>query len=152
MRKAIFGFALALVLMTAAVRSQQGNYSGSQPFTSRHVATINDAATISWNLNGDGKSNARVTLNHSTGASRTLSLSNMVDGGIYDLYFVQDGTGGVSSITFGAGCSLAWVQGGNGSTASTKTWSVTNTGASARALLTIRYDATDGTCYGFTGQ
>jgi hypothetical protein len=66
---------------------------------------VSDASPISWNLNQNFIQNGIVSLSHST-STRALNVTNMQNGGIYRLAFVQDSTGG-ASVTLGSGCT--WI-------------------------------------------
>jgi hypothetical protein len=71
------------------------------------------------------------------GGSRTLNITNLVNGGSYVLTLIQDGTGG-EGLILGTGCT--WKVSGGGSGAITP-----STGVSAIDVLAFTYDGTN--CY-----
>jgi hypothetical protein len=99
------------------------------------VAQI-DAATVTWAIGYNSTANASLTFTVHSG-SRTLNITNPVNGGSYVLWIKQDGTGG-EGLTLGTGCT--WKVSGGGGGAITP-----STGANAIDVLAFTYDGAN--CY-----
>jgi len=97
-------------------------------------STLTDAATVTWDIGTVVVANADLTFTVHSG-SRTLNLTNLVNGGIYTLWIKQDGTGG-EGLTLGTGCT--WKVSGGGSGAITP-----SIGANAVDLLYFSFDGTN---------
>jgi hypothetical protein len=121
-------------VMTAAdviPTAQGGTNTASPAFT-----TQTDAATVTWNTASALLANASLTFTVH-GGSRTLNVSNMVNGGSYVIWLKQDSTGG-EGLALGTGC--IWKVSGGGAGAITP-----STGANAVDVLAFTYDGTN--CY-----
>jgi len=79
-------FATALTIDSTKAATFAGTVAAAQLYNP--TQTLTDGATISWNTNISAV--ATVTLG---GTGRTLTLSNLVAGGTYILFVVQDATG-----------------------------------------------------------
>lgn len=99
-------------------------------------STQTDGATVTWALGSAFIANATLTFT-THGGSRTLNITNPINGGSYVLKVIQDGTGG-EGLTLGTGCT--WKVSGGGAGAITP--SVT---ASAQDVLAFTFDGTN--CY-----
>jgi hypothetical protein len=128
------------VLMTFDGTNWLAQASGVDPLGNKNTCnptvfgTLTDAAPVVWNANSIKCYNESLTFTVH-GGSRTINLSNLVNGGSYVLKLIQDGTGG-ENLTGGTGCT--WKQlGGGGST-----FTLTGT-ASALDILTFTYDGTN---------
>ncbi len=97
---------------------------------------LTDGATVTWAIGSSPLANAALTFT-THGGSRTLNITNPVNGGSYVLWIKQDSTGG-EGLTLGTGC--AWKVSGGGSGAITP-----STTASAIDVLAFTYDGTN--CY-----
>ena len=95
-----------------------------------------DGATVTWAIGSALVANASLTFTVHSG-SRTLNITNPVNGGSYVLWIKQDATGG-EGLTLGTGCT--WKVSGGG--AGTVTPSA---GAGAVDILAFTYDGTN--CY-----
>ena len=104
--------------------------------TSPAFAAQTDGATVTWAIGSQLVQNASLTFTVHSG-SRTLNITNPVNGGSYVLKVIQDGTGG-EGLTLGTGCT--WKVSGGGSGAVTP-----STGANAIDILAFTYDGTN--CY-----
>jgi hypothetical protein len=100
-----------------------------------------DAATVTWALANTVCNNASLTFTVHSG-SRTLNITNPVNGGSYVIWLKQDGTGG-EGLTLGTGCTWKVIGGGAGAVA-------LSSGASAIDVLTFTYDGTN--CYANVGK
>jgi hypothetical protein len=60
-------------------------------------ATLTDGATVTWNCNSVWVNNATLTMVHTTG-SRTINLTNLVNGATGTLIVKQDSTGGAALV------------------------------------------------------
>lgn len=100
--------------------------------------TLTDGATITWNVAGWSLQNAAVTL----GGNRTLNVSNIVDGGNYELYITQDATP-PRTLTLGTGCTWKVFNGGAGA--------ITLTNA-ANATDIVTFSVKGTTCYVTVGN
>ena len=108
---------------TVVKTDEVANFTKQQYFG---VATLTDAANISWNL--DDAQSAKVTL----GGNRTLdNPTNPQEGAVYILRVIQDGAG---SRTLSYGANYKW-PGGTAPTLST--------GSGAIDILTFVYDGSD---------
>lgn len=99
-------------------------------------ASQTDGATVTWAIGSVICANASLTFT-THGGSRTLNITNPVNGGSYVIWLKQDGTGG-EGLTLGSGCT--WKVSGGGSGAITP-----STGANAIDVLAFTYDGTN--CY-----
>lgn len=116
-----------------------GGGAGACPATiSAAFATQTDGATITWAIASAIVANAVVTL----GGNRTLNITNPVNGGMYVLRVVQDGTGS-RGLTLGTGCTWKVISGGAGAITPTTT-------AAAIDILAFTYDGTN--CYATFGK
>lgn len=93
-------------------------------------ATLADGATITWPV-ANYVASAQVTL----GGNRTLNVTGLLNGGIYQLKIIQDGTGS-RGLVLGTGCT--WKVAGGGAGAITP-----STAANAVDLLEWTYDGTN---------
>ena len=105
------------------------DYSGSPSFFA-----LTDAATVTLDL-GNSPAMADTLTFTVHGGSRTLNLTNPLNGGTYDLKLVQDATGG-EGLTLGTGCTWKVSGGGSGAVS-------LSTGANAIDLLVWTYDGTN---------
>lgn len=112
------------------------NSSGTSCLGPPPFATQTDGATVTWAIASANIANASLTFT-THGGSRTLNITNPVNGGSYVLKIIQDGTGG-EGLTLGTGCT--WKVSGGGSGAITP-----STTASAIDVLAFTYDGTN--CY-----
>ena len=94
---------------------------------------LTDGATISWDTGSVPLANAKVTL----GGNRTLNISNLTDGGAYQVKLTQDGTGS-RGLTLGSGCTWKIANGGSGAV-------MLSAAANSVDILAFTYDGT--TCY-----
>lgn len=99
------------------------------PFTA-----LTDGATVTWDTLSAQNANATLLFTVHTG-SRTLNLSNLINGGNYVIRLTQDGTGG-TSLAGGTGCT--WKQPGGGGSTFTLTAS-----AAAIDVIAFTYDGTN---------
>jgi hypothetical protein len=95
-----------------------------------------DAATVTWAIASKFCANASLTFTVHSG-SRTLNITNPVNGGSYVIWLKQDGTGG-EGLTLGTGCTWKVSSGGAGAI-------TPSTGANAIDVLAFTYDGTN--CY-----
>ena len=105
-------------------------------YPSPAFASQTDGATVTWAIGGALVANASLTFT-THGGSRTLNITNPVNGGSYVLWLKQDGTGG-EGLTLGTGCT--WRVSGGGAGAITP-----STGANVVDVLAFTYDGTN--CY-----
>lgn len=99
--------------------------------------TLTDAATVTWAMNSNPFGNATLTFTVHSG-SRTLNITNPVDGGSYVLNLIQDATGG-EGLTLGTGCTWKVLGGGGGGV-------TPSTGANAQDVLAFTYHASGTYC------
>jgi hypothetical protein len=83
------------------LRPSYGGLSG----LSLSFSAVADGSPISFDAQNNFIKNGAVALNHAT-TTRALNVSNMQNGGVYALRFVQDSTGG-ATVTLGTGCN--WI-------------------------------------------
>lgn len=105
-------------------------------FQSTPFVTLTDGATVTWAIGSAMVSNAGLTFT-THGGSRTLNITNPLDGGSYVLWIKQDGTG-PEGLTLGTGCT--WKVSGGGGGAITP-----SIAANAEDVLAFIYKGT--TCY-----
>lgn len=141
MRKVLLTAAICFIAVyliaqthTSAVLDVAQTWTATQTFNTSVTTqqTLTDGATVTWNT-ANGMAAALTFTVHS--GSRTLNLTNLVQGGTYVLQLIQDGTGG-ENLTGGTGCTWKQLGGGAG------TFTLTAT-ASAVDVLTIYYDGTN---------
>lgn len=101
-------------------------------------STLTDGATVTWAIASSAGASSVLTFTVHSG-SRTLNITNPVDGGYYNLVLIQDATGG-EGLTLGTGCT--WRVGNGGAGAITP--SVT---ANAQDVLSFTYRASNTSCY-----
>ena len=101
-------------------------------------ASLSDAATIIWSINGAYAANATVTI----AGNRTLNITGPVSGGTYLLKVVQDGTGS-RTLTLGSGCSWKVISGGAGAI-------TLSTAANSIDIISFSYDGAN--CYANLGK
>jgi hypothetical protein len=94
-------------------------------------ATLTDGATVTWAIASNIVANADLTFT-THGGSRTLNITNPVNGGSYVLWLKQDATGG-EGLTLGSGCT--WKVSGGGAGAISP-----SIGANAVDVLAFTYD------------
>jgi hypothetical protein len=104
-------------------------------------ATLTDGATVTWAIGSIGIANANLTFTVHSG-SRTLNITNPVNGGSYVVWLKQDGTGG-EGLTLGTGCTWKVANGGAGAV-------TLSSGANAIDVLAFTYDGTN--CYATLGK
>jgi hypothetical protein len=109
--------------------------------TSLNFSALTDSATVTWAIASVPFANADLTFTVHSG-SRTLNITNPVNGGNYVLWLKQDGTGG-EGLTLGTGCTWKVVNSGAGAI-------TPSTGANAIDVLSFTYDGTN--CYATFGK
>jgi hypothetical protein len=100
-------------------------------------AALTDGATVTWAIGSVANDNKSLTFTVH-GGSRTLNITNPVNGGNYVLWLKQDATGG-EGLTLGTGCTWRIANGGGGAISP-------STGANAIDVLAFTYDGTS--CFG----
>lgn len=100
-------------------------------------AAQTDGSTVTWAIGSQFISSASLLFT-THGGSRTLNITNPINGGRYRLKITQDGTGG-EGLTLGTGCT--WKVSGAGGGAITP-----STGANAIDVLDFDYDGGSSTC------
>lgn len=119
--------------MSACFNSDNSNWT-ARFSGSPYVFPIVDASTVTWALGNAPAGAASLTFTVH-GGSRTLNITNPLNGATYDMKVVQDATGG-EGLTLGTGCHWE-VSGGGGGTVTP------STGANAVDLLVFTYDGTN---------
>jgi hypothetical protein len=110
--------------------------NGGTNASTLNFSTLTDGATVTWAIASVAIANAGLTFTVHSG-SRTLNITNPVNGGSYVLWIKQDGTGG-EGLTLGTGCTWKVQNGGAGAV-------TPSTAASAIDVLAFTYDGTN--CY-----
>lgn len=114
-----------------------GGGSGSAPISDNITYTAQtDAATVTWAIGSLPYANATLTFTVHSG-SRTLNLTNPINGGQYVIWLKQDATGG-EGLTLGTGCTWKVAAGGAGAV-------TLSSAANAIDILAFSYDGTN--CY-----
>jgi hypothetical protein len=140
--------AMAIYYTTATPPNQVAVPLFVQPFYSSIIGvaptfnSVADGTPINWNLQNNFIQNGFVALNHST-ATRALNVSAMQNGGVYNLEFRQDSTGG-ALVTLGSGCN--WIIDNTGGSTSLPVPTTPN----AISSLNFIYDGTN--CLGTFSQ
>jgi hypothetical protein len=91
---------------------------------------------VSWNIGSQSWASATLTFTVHSG-SRTLNVSNLVNGGQYLVVLIQDSTGG-EGLILGTGCTWKVANGGSGAV-------TLSTSGSARDIIAFSFDGTN--CY-----
>jgi hypothetical protein len=121
----------------AVVPTAQGGTNTSSPAFAAQI----DAATVTWAIGSALIANASLTFTVHSG-SRTLNITNPVNGGSYVIWLKQDGTGG-EGLTLGTGCTWKVIGGGGGAIS-------LSSAANAVDVLAFTYDGTN--CYANLGK
>lgn len=135
----VLGYTGATTLTSsAALAANQpviGGGAGATPTApSIAFAAQTDAATVTWAIGSQPFANATLTFTVHSG-SRTLNITNPLNGGSYVLKLVQDATGG-EGLTLGTGCTWKVINSGAGAI-------TPSTGANAIDILAFTFDGTN---------
>jgi hypothetical protein len=123
---------LASIVLLVGFTPQSQNFPPAP--SNLAFVSLTDAATVTWALNGAWFANGSLLFT-TTGGSRTLNVTGLVNGGSYVLKLTQ-GASGSEGLTLGTGCT--WKVSGGGAGAITP-----STAASAIDVLTFMYDGTN---------
>jgi len=130
------GHLLDTVVSSGNVLAHDSGITTANVCAPNAFAAQTDAATVTWAIASAMCANASLTFTVHSG-SRTLNITNPVNGGSYVIWLKQDATGG-EGLTLGTGCT--WKVSGGGAGAITP-----STAANAIDVLAFTYDGTN--CY-----
>ena len=140
---------VAANVVTQAANAANGNiasYTGANKVAVPLALTFSsqtDGATVTWAIGNVPLANTSLTFTVH-GGSRTLNITNPVDGGSYVILLKQDATGG-EGLVLGTGCTWKVINGGGGAI-------TLSTGAAAVDVLAFTYQGATGNCYANLGK